>query len=196
MTAELIDLYTRIVRQSLPEDVCWIVVKPRTGTLTVNDAVIRLGRTPEELEHMHTLDAAELAHMGETALSLDEAGDGVALFQIGGYAGLLPEVMEPLSRDARAWTVTWDVNADFTMLIWDDGAVTGGWNPYEPRETWATGLGPMAGHAPLFARYDLDDATQDPYYRHAVSLAVIERESGVRLDGAWIHREHPTLLDV
>ncbi|NJP98425.1 hypothetical protein HCN51_54925 [Nonomuraea sp. FMUSA5-5] len=196
MTADLIALYTEIAETTLPDDVCWIVVQPSAGTLSVEEAVTRLGVRPEELRRMPTLDAAELALYGETALSIDQAADCVAILQIGGYAGLLPELMEPLSAGARVWAVSWDVNADFTMLLWADGKVIGGWSPYEPREGWAAGLGAMAPYAELFLAYDIDDDDQHARYRHAVCLAVIESESGVRLDRHWIHQEHPTLLGI
>ncbi|MEU1390350.1 MULTISPECIES: DUF6461 domain-containing protein [unclassified Nonomuraea] len=194
MTAELIALYTEIAETTLPDDVCWIVVQPLTGTLTVEDAATRLGGRPGDLRRMRTLDAAEQALYGDTALSLDQVANCVAILQIGGYVGLLPELMEPLSAGARVWVVNWDVNADFTMLLWADGEVIGGWSPYEPREGWATGLGPMAPYADLFLAYDLDDDDQHARYHHAVCLAVIESESGVRLDRDWIHQEHFTLL--
>ncbi|MEV4222339.1 DUF6461 domain-containing protein [Nonomuraea sp. NPDC049725] len=187
MAAELIALYTEIAETVLPDDVCWIVVQPLTGTLTVEEAVTRLGGRPEELRRMPALDAAD------EALSLGQAADCVAILQIGGFAGLLPELMEPLSAGARVWVVSWDVNAGFTMLLWADGEVIGGWDPYESREGWTAGLGPMAPYAGLFHAYDLDDDAQDARYRHAVCLAVIESESGVRLDQEWIRQERPTL---
>ena len=104
------------------------------------------------------------------------------------------EMMEPLSRGARAWVVYWDVNASYNMVHWVDGECVGGWDPYEPREGWAYGLGPMGQYADFFLQYDIDDDDRDPNFRKAVALAVIEAESGVRLDQAWIDREHPSLL--
>ncbi|MET8142840.1 hypothetical protein ABZU32_21255 [Sphaerisporangium sp. NPDC005288] len=52
----------------------------------------------------------------------------------------------------------------------------------------------MAHHAELFLGYDIDDDRQDPLYREAVVLAVIELESGIRLDRARFDREQPTML--
>ncbi|MEV6984663.1 hypothetical protein AB0M95_25860 [Sphaerisporangium sp. NPDC051017] len=192
MLSELIDLYLGIAANDLPDGICWIVVQPLSGALSVNEAVTRIGGRPENLRNMTTLDAYSMSP-GNT-LSFEETETAVSILQIGGFAGMFPEMIEPLSRGARAWVAYWDVNASFSMLHWVDGSCVGGWDPYEPREGWATGLGPMAQYADFFLRYDIDDDDQDPNYREAVTLAVIEAEGGIRLDRPWIDREHPTMI--
>ncbi|GAA3846715.1 hypothetical protein GCM10022226_82930 [Sphaerisporangium flaviroseum] len=192
MLSELINFYQRIAANDLPGDICWIVVQPLSGVLSVNEAVTRIGGRPENLRNMTTLDAYSISP-GDT-LSFEETETSVSILQIGGFVGMFPEMIEPLSRGARAWVVYWEVNANFSMLHWVDGSCVGGWDPYAPRKGWATGLGPMAQYADFFLQYDIYDDDQDPNYGEAVTLAVIEAESGVRLDRAWIDREHPTLL--
>ncbi|MFC4534681.1 hypothetical protein [Sphaerisporangium dianthi] len=192
MLSELIDFYLRVAVNDLPDDICWIVVQPLSGVLSVNQAVTRIGGRPENLLNMTTMEAYSLSP-GDT-LSFEESETAVSILQIGGFAGMFPEMIEPLSRGARAWVAYWDVNAGFSMLHWVDGSCVGGWDPYSPREGWVTGLGPLARYADFFLRYDIDDEDRDPNHREAVTLAVIEAESGVRLDRAWIDREHPAML--
>ncbi|WP_214415235.1 hypothetical protein [Sphaerisporangium fuscum] len=192
MLSELINTYLGTASNDLPDDICWIVVQPLSGVLSVNEAVTRIGGQPEDLRNMTTLDAYSMSP-GNT-LSFEETETAVSILQIGGFAGMFLEMIEPLSRSARAWVAYWDVNASFSMLLWVDGSCVGGWDPYAPREGWATGLGPMGQYADFFLQYDIDDEDRDPNYREAVTLAVIEAESGVRLDRAWIDREHPAML--
>ncbi|MET8142849.1 hypothetical protein ABZU32_21305 [Sphaerisporangium sp. NPDC005288] len=114
MPNELIDLYLRTLKTDLPDDICWIVVQPLSGALTVKDAVTRIGGRLERCRDMTPVDAYLLSP-GD-ALSFERTETGVAVLQVAGFLGMIPAVIEPLSRGARAWVAHWDVNAEFTML--------------------------------------------------------------------------------
>jgi hypothetical protein len=189
---ELINFYLRFAANDLPDDICWIVVQPLSGVLTVEEAVTRIGGSPNNLRNMNAPDAYDLS--SGDAVSLKQEETGISILQIGGFIGLHSEMIEPLSRGTRAWVIDWDVNASFSMLHWVEGSCVGGWDPYGPREDWAAGLGPMDRYADFFLKYDIDDDDCDPYYRKAVALAVIEQESGARLDRERMIQDNPALL--
>jgi hypothetical protein len=54
---ELINFYLRFAANDLPDDICWIVVQPLSGVLTVEEAVTRIGGSPNNLRNMNAPDA-------------------------------------------------------------------------------------------------------------------------------------------
>jgi len=202
MISEIIDHYADVVRNVLDDDICWTVVRPRSGRLEIDELVNRMALPAHELRSMYAFDEHASApesptEAGRQFLYFDQWDNSVSILQFTGFFTVLPEVAESLSGDAHAWIVNWNVNQDLEMFYWEDGSCTGVWDPYEPREEWATRLGSMSRYADILHEYCIEDDGINPDYRpelrKAAPLAVVELASGVRLDMEWRTREHPTL---
>jgi hypothetical protein len=163
--AELIDLITW-------ESIAYTVTIPDSGVLTVEDAVRRL-----------RYDPAVLCAPGEVLpddLALQQVGTGIVTWSNNPYDDG-KEVTDRLGgKGFWHWYLAGDIEGNTTMYARygdSDGQLDfpePGWIPFTK---WTDHLGPLAPYAERFAIvYDTEVCTK------GTCLAVIELESGVRLD--------------
>ncbi|MGA4994335.1 hypothetical protein [Nonomuraea bangladeshensis] len=184
MFSEIAERYAELVRRMPWEGMACTVTLPDHGVMTVEDAVRRLG-----------LDAAILRAAREVEpsdLELQQAGSGVVTWSNNPY----PDGRELTDRlggqGFRHWYLSDDIEGNTTLYA-SYGKSSGqlqfpepDWLPFIP---WTEQIGPLAAYADKFAAvYDTWSGAPETWSDNpevsvlGTCLAVIELESGVRLD--------------
>ncbi|MFF0769412.1 hypothetical protein ACFYUK_11000 [Nonomuraea wenchangensis] len=184
MFSEVAKRYAELVRRMPWEGMACTVTLPDHGVMTVEDAVRRLG-----------LDTAILRAAREVEpndLELQQAGSGVVTWSNNPY----PDGKEMTDRlggqGFRHWYLSDDIEGNTTLYA-SYGENNGqlqfpgpDWLPFIP---WTEQIGPLAPYADKFAAvYDTWSGAPETWSDNpevsvlGTCLAVIELESGVRLD--------------
>ncbi|MEV0151980.1 MULTISPECIES: hypothetical protein [unclassified Nonomuraea] len=177
MFGEIAKCYGELVHLMTRESVAYTVTVPDYGALTVEDAVRRLG-----------CDAAVVRAPGEVRpddLALQQVDTGVVTWSNNPYPDG-KEVTDRLGGEGfRHWYLAGDIEGNTTMYARygdSDGQLDfpePGWIPFTP---WTDRLGPLAPYAEIFAAV-YDTWSDDPEVCiEGTCLAMIELESGVRLN--------------
>ncbi|NRQ36308.1 hypothetical protein HII36_31405 [Nonomuraea sp. NN258] len=178
----LVRRYALLVDEMTWESIAYTVTVPDSGVLTVADAIRRLG-----------YEAGAVRAAGEVRpgdLGLRQAGRGVITCSDNPYQDA-KDVTDRLAGEGfRHWYLAGDIEGNTTLYV-RYGDREGrlefpepGWIPFTP---WTESLGPLAAYEDVFTRL-YDTWADDPEMCiDGTCLAVIERESGVRLDESlWI----------
>ncbi|MET8985774.1 hypothetical protein ABZW49_10030 [Nonomuraea wenchangensis] len=184
MFSEVAKRYAELVRRMPWEGMACTVTLPDDGVMTVEDAVRRLG-----------LDTAILRAAREVEpndLELQQAGSGVVTWSNNPY----PDGKEMTDRlggqGFRHWYLSDDIEGNTTLYA-SYGENNGqlqfpepDWLPFIP---WTEQIGPLTPYADKFAAiYDTWSGAPETWSDNpevsvlGTCLAVIELESGVRLD--------------
>ncbi|MEU6799151.1 hypothetical protein ABZ907_46310 [Nonomuraea wenchangensis] len=177
MFDEIAKRYAQLVSLLTWESVAYTVTVPDYGVLAVKDAVRRLG-----------FDAAVVRAPGEVRpddLALQQVGAGVVTWSNNPYPDG-KEVTDRLGgKGFRHWYLAEDIEGNTTMYARygdSEGQLDfpePGWIPFTP---WTDRLGPLTPYAEIFAAV-YDTWWDDPEVCiEGTCLAVIELESGVRLN--------------
>ncbi|GAA3567317.1 hypothetical protein GCM10022419_055080 [Nonomuraea rosea] len=182
--SEVAKRYDELVSQRTWENMACTVTLPDHGVLTVEDAVRRLG-----------LDAAMLRTAREVEpedLELQQVGAGVVTWSNNPYLDG-KEVTDRIGGAGfRHWSLSGDIEGNTTLYA-SYGESKGQlqfpepyWLPFVP---WTEQIGPLAPYAERFAAvYDTWSGEPETWSDNpevsalGTCLAVIELESGVRLD--------------
>ncbi|OUC95134.1 hypothetical protein [Streptosporangium minutum] len=181
MFGEIVARYAELIDLMTWESVAYTVTIPDYGVLTVEDAVCRLG-----------FDAAAMRAPGEAQpddLAIQQVGTGIVTWS-NNPCDDSREVTNRLGGEGfRHWYLAGDIEGNTTMYVRygdSDGQLDfpePGWTPFT---AWTDHLGPLAPYAGTFAV--VYDTWEDDLEMciEGTCLAVIELESGVRLDtGLW-----------
>ncbi|GAA3467826.1 hypothetical protein [Nonomuraea roseola] len=167
----------------------YTVTMPGSGVLAIEDAARRLGFDPAMVR------GHEEPH-SDCGLSLYQIGTGIVMFDRnpGGYRN---ETIDRLAGEGfRHWSLAFDIEGNTSMYVRYGDAEGHLEHPEEiwiPFTHWADHLGPLVGYAELLgAGYDTEDG-EAAVDMTSACLAVIELESGVRLDDALIRSSHSGL---
>lgn len=179
MLDEAVARYTDMLDQ-LGEDMAYTVTIPDAGVLTVDDAVRRMGYTSTDLQAPD-----DLPRLGN-GISLHQVGAGIVTLD---WAFPVPErrqVTDQLGGEGfRHWYVAFDINGCTSMHVRygeAEGDLEGPEPASGPFTPWTELLGPLRDYVDLFTRcYDTEEADASVDI-DAACLAVVEAESGVRLD--------------
>ncbi|MFC4013894.1 hypothetical protein ACFOY2_42170 [Nonomuraea purpurea] len=169
----------------------YTVTIPDSGILTIEDAVRRMGYTTTDLQGpddwSHSGDSISLHQVGACIVTLD-------------WVFPLPERRQVTDRlrgeGYRHWYVAFDTNGYTSMHVRygeAEGDLEGPEPASGPFTPWTELLGPLSAYVDLFTRcYESEeaDASVDIV---AACLAVVELESGVRLDEELLGRPSPAL---
>lgn len=188
-TRAQIEHYVRMFEQlsDLPagigENLCWTVVRPHHGRLTVDEVVRRWGGDPD------TVTATRPADVGydDDMIFLEPRDDAVVVvaYDPGSVADTLPR----LSAEATVHGVFWAINNFNRLYHLVDGAVVTELDVLKPLERWGTDPEALTGH--LAALCDLNDSP-GPGPDWETAMATVESLTGLRLDADWFFR--PQLL--
>ncbi|MED7931713.1 hypothetical protein SMD20_46360 [Nonomuraea sp. LP-02] len=187
---EAVARYTDM-RDQFGEDMAYTVTIPDSGILTIDDAVRRMGYTTTDLQ-----DPDDLPRPSDS-ISLHQVGAGIVTLD---WAFPVPERRQVTDRlggeGFRHWYVAFDINGYTSMHVRYGGAegdLEGPEPASGPFTPWTELLGPLSAYVGLFNRcYDSEeaDASVDIV---AACLAVVEAESGVRLDWELMNSPAPVL---
>ncbi|MET7337868.1 hypothetical protein [Nonomuraea sp. NPDC005650] len=184
MFSEVAKRYAELVRRMTWEDLVCTVTLPDHGVMTVEDAVRRLG-----------LDAAILRAAREVEpedLELQQVGAGVVTWSNNPYPDG-KEVTDRLGGEGfRHWYLGNDIEGNTTLYASygeSDGQLRFPEPDWLPFIAWTEQIGPLAPYAEKFAAvYDTWSGEPETWSDNpevsvlGTCLAVIELESGVRLD--------------
>ncbi|MEU8252221.1 hypothetical protein [Nonomuraea sp. NPDC048916] len=160
----------------------YTVTMPDSGALSIEEAVRRIGadlttlQGPDELPH------------STGSLGLYQVGSGIVTLDWVNPGGDRMEMTERLAGQGfRHWYVSFDIEGNTSMYA-RYGEAEGYLDHPEPDSTpltkWTDHLGPLSPYTDLLAKgYDTEDAEAEVDIT-AACLAVVELESGVRLDQA------------
>ncbi|MEU8355396.1 hypothetical protein AB0C27_05215 [Nonomuraea sp. NPDC048882] len=187
---EIVARYTDALDQ-FGEDMTYTVTIPDSGVLTVEAAVRRMGYTAADLQ-----GPDELPHTGGS-ISLRQVGAGIVTLDGNFPTPERRQVTDRLGGEGfRHWHVAFDINGCTSMHV-RYGAAEGDLEGPEPASRpytpWTELLGPLSTYVDLFTRcYDNEkaDASVDIV---AACLAVVEAESGIRLDQELMRSPAPAL---
>ncbi|GAA3155740.1 hypothetical protein [Nonomuraea salmonea] len=190
MLDEAVARYTGMLDQ-FGEDMAYTVTIPDSGVLTIDDAVRRMGYTASDLQ-----GPDDLPHLSD-GISLHQVGAGIVTL---GWVFPVPEhrqMTDQLGGEGfRHWYVAFDINGCTSMHVRygeAEGDLEGPEPASGPFTPWTELLGPLSAYAGLFSRcYDTEEADASVDI-DAACLAVVEAESGVRLDGELMNSPAPIL---
>ncbi|GGO05968.1 hypothetical protein GCM10010116_11730 [Microbispora rosea subsp. aerata] len=186
MLDELVARYNDLLADL--DAIAYTVTIPDTGVLTIDDAVRRLGFEP-----------AAVLGPGQPcppdSISLYQVGTG--LVTLGWYAHY-KEVTDRLAGEGfRHWYLSYDIEGNTSLYV-RYGEAEGSLEHPEPIDIpftdWRDLLGPLSPYTELLASgYDSEEE-EARVDMTAAALAVIEAESGVRLDKELMDSPHSALL--
>jgi hypothetical protein len=168
------------LRWCIGETLCWTVVRPHQGRLSVDEVVSRLHSDPET---MTTYRPADLGY-DEDTLFIEQRDN--ALIIVGcSAASVEGDALVRLSRGAIVHGVFWLVNNFNRLYHAVDGVVVTELDVLRPVDRWGADPEALSGH--LDALRELhDDPSPGPDWQTA--MATVESLTGVRLDADWFHR--------
>ncbi|MEV3978176.1 hypothetical protein [Nonomuraea sp. NPDC049758] len=170
------------------DTIAYTVTLPDSGVLSIKDAVRRLGadlatlQGPDELPH------------STGSISLYRVGNGIVTLDWVNPGGDRTEMTERLAGEGfRHWYVSFDIEGNTSMYA-RYGHAEGFLDHPDPDPLpftrWADHLGPLSPYIDLLVSgYDSEDA-EARVDIIAACLAVVELESGVRLDEALMDSPH------
>jgi hypothetical protein len=185
--ASVVDHYAGIGEDVLSLDsFCYTLTLPVHGVLTVEHAVRLLGHDPADLR---IPPDPYLVDQGQD-LALVRVGTGVATIDFG-CLGIGTAISGRLaSPETRHWFAAWDIDGN-TYLGTRQPEGGGYWSCPSENDTGDYGLlTPYAGLLSTASGEDEDEADGD---LPPLVLAVVERESGVRLTRTVLRGAHPIL---
>ncbi|MEU1720388.1 hypothetical protein [Nonomuraea sp. NPDC005692] len=162
------------------DTIAYTVTLPDSGVLSIKDAVRRLGAD------LTTLQGPDELPRSPGSISLHQVGNGIVTLDWVRPGG--SEMTERLAGQGfRHWCVSFDIEGNTSMYV-RYGQAEGFLHHPEPDPMpftgWADQLGPLSPYTDLLASgYDSEDAEARVDIT-AACLAVVELESGVRLDDA------------
>jgi hypothetical protein len=190
MFDEIVARYDDMLDRLGLDTFAYTVTIPNSGVLTVDDAVRRLGDDPAALQ------STGGQHVSG-ALSLYQVGTGIAMVDWANPSGDRKQVTDRLAGSGfRHWYLTFDIEGNTTMYV-RYGEAEGNLEHPEPISIpfthWTDHLGPLSTYAELLtAAYHSEEAEAEVDITSAC-LAIIEMESGVRLDEELLSGPHSLL---
>ncbi|MEV8637255.1 hypothetical protein AB0395_36995 [Streptosporangium sp. NPDC051023] len=189
MFDEIITRYDDMLDR-LADFFAYTVTVPESGTLTTEDALLRLGFTPAAVR-----DPGE-PHSSE-GISLYQAATGIVTLDWTNPSPDRQEVTNRLAGDGfRHWYLAFDIEGNSTMYVRygeAEGYLEHPEPGYIPFTHWTDHLGPLSAYTELLvSAYDSEEAEAEVDIL-AACLAVIEVESGVRLGEKLIGSPHSVL---
>lgn len=187
---EQIEHYVRMFEQlsDLPacvgESLCWTVVRPQQGRLTVDEVVRRLHGDPDT---MTTRRPADVGYDYDVVF-LEQRGDAVIIVGYG-TASAEEDALRRLGQSATVYSVFWVINNFNRLSYIVDGVVATELDVLRPLERWGTDPEALTDH--LEALCDLADRSS-PGPDWETAMATLESLTGQRLDADWFAR--PQLL--
>ncbi|MEU5867263.1 hypothetical protein ABZ815_39240 [Nonomuraea sp. NPDC047529] len=164
------------------DTIAYTVTLPDFGVLSIRDAVRRLGAD------LTLLQGPDELPRSTGSISLHQVGDGIVTLDWVNPGGDRMEMTERLAGQGfRHWYVSFDIEGNTSMYA-HYGQAEGFLHHPEPDlmsfTEWADHLGPLSPYTDFLASgYDSEDAEARVDIL-AACLAVVELESGVRLDRA------------
>lgn len=121
----MLTYYTDLFRQGPPlhDGICWTVVSPLHGPVTVDDVAARLTGSPAPVVLTpHPFDAA-YDHDDRRILHLRHIGDSVGVLEVNGGLTALSPTLERLSAGTRVHTAFWNIKSNSIMAYAQSGRV-------------------------------------------------------------------------
>jgi hypothetical protein len=160
---------------------CWTVIQPLTEPVTVAEVARRLGGDPASIEDRAGWDFEEPAG----TLHLRQVGPAVLMGQTEGWEGVRDEALRWLSDGASVHSSWWsDANGRGFVCYAAFGRVLTRLEHLDDDQP--------AGERPTALDADRAPLRDDPGY--PAQLALVERRTGIRLDGSWLDRPHATVV--
>ncbi len=147
------------------------------------DEVVKRFGGDLESERMATFEAAFNDYPDTMHLLFDRIGSAVLVAENNGWEGSRWEVAESVSRGARYASVYWSVNADMTFVYAADGVIVAWFDPLLIEHEWT-------GSDPEPVRELTRDLPFGLEAALAASFALVERLTGIRVEGSWLDEEH------
>jgi hypothetical protein len=190
MLDEIVARYEDMLDRLGLDTFAYTVTIPDAGVLTIEDAVRRLESAVAALQEIEK-------PYGSGALSLHQVGTGIVTLDWTNPGDDRKRVTDQLAGDGfRHWYVAFDIEGNTTAYV-RYGETEGILEHPEPVSlpftNWTDHLGPLSSYTELLvAGYDSEESEAEVDIT-AACLAVIEAESGVRLDEELINRPHSVL---
>ncbi|MGW0436294.1 DUF6461 domain-containing protein [Micromonospora sp. NPDC003197] len=175
---------------SIEESLCWTVVRPHQGQLTVDEVVRRLHGDPDTMATERPADVD-----GDDDIVFVEQRDDTVV--IVGYSPADPyeDVLRRLSQGATVHGVFWVINNFNRLYHAVDGVLVTELDVLRPQDRWGTDPEALTDH--LDALCNLHDRSMSgthpgPSPDWETAMATVESLTGIRLDADWFYR--PQLL--
>ncbi|MEV4181431.1 hypothetical protein AB0J28_08295 [Streptosporangium canum] len=168
----------------------YTVTIPDSGVLTVEDAMRRVGSGPAALQgsgEPHSSGGISFYQVGSGVVTLDWMNPGDDRKQVTDRLA---------GAGFRHWYLAFDIEGNTTMYVRygeAEGYLEHPEPGYIPFTHWTDHFGPLSAHTDLLvSAYDSEEAEAEVDV-NAACLAVIEVESGVRLDEKLMNGPHSVL---
>jgi hypothetical protein len=168
------------------ENLCWTVVGPDRGRLTVGEVVRRLGGDPDA---MTTCRPADIG-WEDDLVYLEQRGDAVMILEYAAYSAE-EDALKRLSQGAAVHGVYWGINNANQLFYWVDGILVTELDTLRPGHTWGRDPEALTDH--LDALRELHDPSGHGTDRSAAwdwptAMATVESLTDLRLDADWFRR--------
>lgn len=189
----------RSLLKSQPIDLgaCWGVLKGSSRPLTVEEAVLRLGRETGDLQQ-HALD--EWPYLDELPLYFVTTESAVMTIEPHGARLSSPVLLESISVDAQVWSISWNVNHQAWLTYARDGRCLATYDFLYGSRANGEEPGVFDQYHEFIAEHVAEAENDDSAYEQALirwwaaGMTVVELASGVRLETDALERPLPTLL--
>lgn len=156
------------------------------GGLAIADVLAGVGGQPEtvtERDFTAAVGAAYDAMPQYAGVALAGGlGEWVLLVEPNGFQGQRESILSSLSREGRALSVFWNIDADTAIAYAERGQLLSVFDPLDPETDIPEPLAPLIDVA----------AFEDDWEAAALDLA--ERVTGERLEDGWLAAAHPSMV--
>jgi len=185
-----LDFYTDFLDRERWLDVamCWTVIEPVGGALTVDEVARRLGGDPAQIRRRSWEESDDGAH--RPMIYLLQVGRAVVMIEYNGFQGSLPEVLGRLSRGARVHSSYWNVNMNNSLSCAALGSILVSVDGQFPDDRHGIDIDAFGDDIDLVYAAAHDEAAS--FY--PAMMAVVEMRTGVRFDPAWLEDDQPAIV--
>jgi hypothetical protein len=182
------DLLAR--HELLSDGLCWTVLEPLTGPLTVEAVAGRLGGDPAGIRELPWDAAYQLnAPVGGQVVHLAQAGQAVLMLEVNGFRGA-GESAQTLSEGTRVHSAYWNINAVSALTCAALGSLLVTFEGLFPDRRQGLDVCALDEELdPLYAALSRPGSSFRP-----VIMAIVERRTGVRLDDGWLAADRPAIV--
>lgn len=182
------DLLAR--HELLSDGLCWTVLEPLTGPLTVEDVAGRLGGDPAGIRELPWDAAYDLdgPYDGQV-VHLAQAGPAVMMLEVNGFRGA-GESAQALSDGTRVHSAYWNINAVSALTCAALGCLLVTFEGLFPDRRQGLDIGALDEELdPLYTALSAPRSDFRP-----VIMAIVERRTGVRLGEDWLTVGRPAIV--
>jgi hypothetical protein len=188
---DAIAYYTGLLarQEVLAEALCWTVIEPVTGPVTVESVAGRLGADPAGIRELPWDAAYDLDAGGAQVVHLGQAGRSVMMLEANGFQGA-GESARALSEGARVHSAYWNVNAVSSLSCAALGSLLVTFEGLFPDRRQGLDIGALDEELdPLYAALSPPRSDFRP-----VIMGIVERRTGVRLSAEWLAADRPAIV--